>query len=95
MSAVWAHMCPLAPCRTLTHHMPRGRRTMGACPLSLVPKPGHIPRIWGGDGCSTGPHVPSNPMQDPYTSRSKDMTNNRSAPLVIGPLAGTYSIHSR
>ena len=39
--------------------------------------------IQGGNGCSTGPHVPSNPMHDPIAPRAKDTTNRGSAPLVF------------
>ena len=42
----------------------------------------------GGEGCSTGPHVPSNPMHDPNDPRAKGKTHGGSAPLVMGPEAG-------
>ena len=93
--AVRAPMCPLTPCMTPLHHVPRTRRTEGARPLSWALKRGHIQSIPGGGGCSTGPHVPSNPMHDPVAPRAKDTTNRGSAPLVMGPQAGPYSIHSR
>ena len=81
--AVRAPMCPLTPCMTPLHHVPRTRRTEGARPLSWALKRGHIQSIPGGEGCSTGPHVPSNPMHDPVAPRAKDTTNRGSAPLVF------------
>ena len=95
MGAVRAPMCPLTPCMTTLHHVPRTRRTEGARPLSWAPKRGHIQSNPGGEGCSTGPHVPSNPLHDPVAPRAKDTTNRGSAPLVMGPQAGPCSIHSR
>ena len=68
---------------------------MGARPLSLVLKRGYIPSIPRGRGCSTGPHVPSNPLQDPNAPRAAVKTYDGSAPIVIGHQAGTYSIHSK
>ena len=69
---------------------------MGAtCPLWWSPKRGHIQSIPGGEGCSTRPHVPSKPMHDPNNPRAKGKTHGGSAPLVMGPQAGPYSIHSR
>ena len=78
--AVRAPMCPLTPCMTPLHHVPRTRRTEGARPLSWAPKRGHIQSILGGEGCSTGPHVPSNPMHDPKDPRAKGKTHGGSAP---------------
>ena len=95
MGAVRAPMCPRTPCMTPLHHVPRTRRTEGARPLPWAPKRGHIQSITGGGGCSTGPHVPSNPLHDPVAPRAKDTPNQGSAPLVMGPQAGPYSIHSR
>ena len=92
--AIRAPMCPLTPCMTPTIHVPRGRRTVGPRPLSWAPKRGHVPSNSGAEGCSTGPHVPSNPMHDPVAPRAKDTPNRGSAPLVMGPQAGPYSIHS-
>ena len=83
MGAVRAPMCPLTPCMIPTTHVPRGSRTVGARPLSWAPKLGHIQSIPGREGCSTGPHVPSNPMHDPIAPRAKDTTNRGSAPLVF------------
>ena len=53
--AVRAHMCPLTPCMTPLHHVPRTRRTEGARPLSWAPKRGHIQSISGGGGVQYGP----------------------------------------
>ena len=39
--------------------------------------------------------MPSNPLHDPVAPRAKDTPNRWSAPLVMGPQAGPYSIHSR
>ena len=88
-------MCPLTPCMTPLHHVPRTRQTEGARPLSWAPKRGHIQSIPGGEGCSTGPHVTSNAMHDPNYPRPKGKMHSGSAPLVMGPQAGPYSIHSR
>ena len=65
------------------------------CPLTLAPRQGHIQPNPGGDGCSTGHHVPSNPMHDLIAPCAKGKTHGGSAPLVMGPQAGPYSIHSR
>ena len=46
--AVRAPMCPLTPCMTPLHHVPRTRRTEGARPLSWAPKRGHIQSDSGG-----------------------------------------------
>ena len=43
--AVRAPMCPLTPCKIPTTQVPRGRRTVGARPLSLAPMRGHIQSI--------------------------------------------------
>ena len=61
----------------------------------MGPQGGMFHPIQEGNGCSTGPHVPSNPMHDPVALRAKDTPNRGSAPLVMGPQAGPYSIHSR
>ena len=53
--AVRAPMCPLTPCMTPTTHVPRGRRTVGARPLSWALKRGHIQSIPGGGGVQYGP----------------------------------------
>ena len=78
-----APMCPLTPFLTPTTHVPRGRRTVGARPLSWAPSGAMFHPIQGGNGCSTGPHVPSHPMHDPVAPRTKDTTNRGSAPLVF------------
>ena len=93
--AVRAPMCPLTPCMTPLHHVPRTRQTEGARPLSWAPKRGHIQSIPGGEGSNTGPHVPSNPMHDPNDPRAKGKTHGGSAPLVMGPQAGPCSIQFR
>ena len=93
--ALRAPMCPLTPCMIPTTHVPRGRRTVGARPLSWAPNRGHIQSVSGGGGVQYGPHVPSNPMPDPIAPRAKDTTNRGSAPLVMDPQAGPCSIHSR
>ena len=49
----------------------------------------------GGEGCNTGPYVPSNPMLDPNDPRAKGKTHVGSAPLVMGPQAGPCSIQFR
>ena len=95
MGAVRAPMCPLTPCMTPLHHVPRTRRTKGARPLSWAPKQGHIQSMPGGGGCSTGPHVPSNPMHDPNEPCLKGKTHGGSAPLVMGPQGGPCFIQIR
>ena len=49
----------------------------------------------GGEGCSTGPQVPSNPVHDPNAQRARGKTPVGSAPLVMGPQAGPCSIQFR
>ena len=49
----------------------------------------------GGERCSTGPQVPSNPMHDPNTPLAKGKMPGGSAPLVMGPQAGPCSIQFR
>ena len=93
--AIQAPMCPLTPCLTPTTHVPRGRRTVGARPLSWAPKRGHVSSNSGGGWVQYGPPCAPNPMHDPVAPRAKDMTNRGSAPLVMGPQVGPYSIHSR
>ena len=66
------------------------RAPCGGLPSGAVFNP-----FQGGEGSSTGPHVPSNPMLDPNDPRAKGKTHGGSAPLVTGPQAGPYSIHSR
>ena len=51
--------------------------------------------IQGGNGCRTGPHVPSNPMHDLNVPCAKGKTPGGSAPLVMGPQAGPCSIQFR
>ena len=69
---------------------------MGAtCPLWWAPERGHIQSIPGGGGVQYGPHVPSNPLHDSVAPRAKDTPNRGSAPLVMGPQAGPYSMQSR
>ena len=53
--AVRAPMCPLTPCITPLHHVPRTRRTEGARPLSWAPKRGHIQSIPEGGGVQYRP----------------------------------------
>ena len=48
--AVRALMCPLTPCMTPLHHVPRTRQTEGARSLSWAPKRRHIQSIPGGGG---------------------------------------------
>ena len=55
ISAVRASMCPLTPCMTPLHHVPRTRRNEGARPLSWALKRGHIQSIPGGGGEQYGP----------------------------------------
>ena len=49
----------------------------------------------GGEGCSTGPQVPSNPVHDPNAPRARGKTPVGSAPLVMGPQVGPCSIQFR
>ena len=55
MGAVQTPMCPLTPCMTPLQHVPRGRRPVGARPLSLAPKWRHIPSNRGGEWVQYGP----------------------------------------
>ena len=93
--AVRTPKCPLTPCMTPTPHVPRGRRPLGARPLSWAPKRGHVPSIPGGEGCSTGPQVPSNPMHHPNAPRARGKTPVGSPLLVMSPQAGPCSIQFR
>ena len=80
---VRAPKCALTPCMTPTPHVPGGRARWERAPCHGPPSGAMFHPIQGGNGCSTGPHVPSNPMHDPIAPRAKDTTNRGIAPPVF------------
>ena len=68
---------------------------MPRAPCGGLPSGAIFNPFQGGEGCNTGPHVPSNPMLGPNDPPAKGKTHGGSAPIVMGPQAGPHSIHSR
>ena len=67
---------------TLSRQSREGARRDRA-PCHWPPSAAIFNRFRGGEGCSTGPHVLSNPMHDPIAPHAKDTTNQGSVPLVF------------
>ena len=91
--AVRAPMCPLTQCMTPLHHVPRTRRTKGARPLSLDPKPGHIPSIRGGGrGAVQAPMCPLTPCMTPLHHVPRTRRTKGACPLSVHHLMHTYAL---
>ena len=93
MGAVRRHMFFLTPriAPALLHAKDMAHD--GNAPLAVGPQEGTYSVHLGGNGCSTGPYVLSNPTHHPYPSRAKDTAHDVSVPQVVGPKEGTYAIY--
>ena len=87
MGAVQAHMCPLTPCITPTPHVPRRRQTLGARPLSWVPKR-------GGGGAVRAHMFPLTPCITPMHHVPRTRQTKGARPLSLHYVTHNYALPS-